>query len=382
MSERIYLDYAAATPLHPEVKKVIEESEKFWANASSLHNEGREARATIDDARFKVAQLLGAETDEIIFTSGATESNVLALRGVLEYEKSRGTTPHIIISKIEHPSVKEIAQQLEKTGVEVGWIGVDRSGLVNAAELSALVRDNTALVSIIYANHELGVVQNISELVKAAKSKNPKTIFHTDAAQGLGWLDINTRDLGIDLLTASSYKLYGPKGVGFLFKKSNIKMQSLFPGFQEWGIRAGTESTSLIAGMGKAFELSKDWPRKQVRELRDYLITEIQKNISGVIVNTHSSLSVPHIAHFSFADIEADSLTIALDRAGVSASPGSACSSGAVQVSHIVEAIGIETEKYPGSLRLSLGLQTTKQQMDKAVQILKQVVRDLRENKK
>ena len=382
MSERIYLDYAAATPLHPEVKKVIEESEKFWANASSLHNEGREARATIDDARFKVAQLLGAETDEIIFTSGATESNVLALRGVLEYEKSRGTTPHIIISKIEHPSVKEIAQQLEKTGVEVGWIGVDRSGLVNAAELAALVRDNTALVSIIYANHELGVVQNISELVKAVKSKNPKTIFHTDAAQGLGWLDINIRDLGIDLLTASSYKLYGPKGVGFLFKKSNIKMQSLFPGFQEWGIRAGTESASLIAGMAKAFELSKDWPREQVRELRDYLITEIQKNISGVIVNTHSSLSVPHIAHFSFADIEADSLTIALDRAGVSASPGSACSSGAVQVSHIVEAIGIDTEKYPGSLRLSLGLQTTKQQMDKAVQILKQVVRDLRENKK
>src|SRR3989344_1357403 len=280
MSERIYLDYAAATPLHPEVKKVIEESEKFWANASSLHNEGREARATIDDARFKVAQLLGAETDEIIFTSGATESNVLALRGVLEYEKSRGTTPHIIISKIEHPSVKEIAQQLEKNGVEVGWIGVDRSGLVNAAELSAVVRDNTALVSIIYANHELGVVQNISELVKAVKSKNPKTIFHTDAAQGLGWLDINTRDLGIDLLTASSYKLYGPKGVGFLFKKSNIKMQSLFPGFQEWGIRAGTESASLIAGMVKAFELSKDWPREQVRELRDYLITEIQKNIS------------------------------------------------------------------------------------------------------
>ncbi len=380
MHKRIYLDYAAATPLHPEVKKEMARVEKLWANASSLHKEGREARAVIDEARAKIATILNAQTANIVFTSGATESNVLALRGVLEYARLKGERPHLVISKIEHPSVKETAEQLEKMGLDVTWVNVDKNGLVSPEELASAVNNNTVLVSIIYANHELGTVQNISDLVKTVKSKNEKTLFHTDAAQALGWLDVDIEKLGVDLLTGSGYKLYGPKGVGFLYVRKDIKMWPQFPGFQEWGKRAGTESTSLIAGMAKALEISVSWPRERVRVMRNNLISKITQNISDVLVNTPAEQSVPHIAHFSFGGVEAQLLTVALDQEGVSASPGSACSSGAVETSHIVEAIGVDLNKYGGSLRLSLGLDTESGEVERASEIIKNTVNKLRRN--
>ena len=380
MSKRIYLDYAAAAPLDPRVKAEMDRVEKLWANASSLHEEGRAARAVIDEARAKMAETLGVQTDELVFTSGATEANVLALRGIVDFAKAAGERPHLVVSKIEHPSVKETAEQLEKTGVEVTWLNVDARGLVDVDELSRTIKENTVLVSVIYANHELGVVQDLAGLAQAIKVKNPKTLFHTDAAQALGWLGADLKQLNIDLLTGSAYKLYGPKGVGFLYVRKNVKLSPLFSGFQEWGKRAGTEPTALIAGLAKALEISAAWPVPRVREMRDNLISEFLKNVDGAICNTWPEQSVPHIAHFSLAGVESQLLTIALDRAGLAASPGSACSSGAVQISHIVQAIGIDLQKYPGSLRLSLGIDTQEREVAEAVNILKNVIRELRKN--
>ncbi|OGE86630.1 MAG: hypothetical protein A3J48_01665 [Candidatus Doudnabacteria bacterium RIFCSPHIGHO2_02_FULL_46_11] len=378
MNERIYLDYAAAAPLHPEVKKEMMRAEKFWANASSLHKEGRAARAIIDNARLSIAQSIGANTDEIIFTSGATESNFLALRGVLEYLRIKGQKPHLVISKIEHPSIYEQARFLESMGLEVSWVEVGKDGLVNVASLENSIKENTALVSIIYANHETGTVQNIAELAGVVKAKNPKTLFHTDAAQGLGWLDVNVGELNADLITGSGYKLYGPKGVGFLYVNSRANLSPQFVGFQEWGKRAGTESTILIAGLAKALKLSKDWPREKVRKLRNDLLKKIQASVPGVILNSQSSSSVPHIAHFSFEGIDPQILNIALDRAGLASSPGSACSTGAVKVSPVLEALGIDIKKYSGSLRLSLGIDTEDREVAEAASIVKNEINKLR----
>lgn len=379
MTDRIYLDYAAATPLHPEVKKEMERVENIWANPSSLHKEGREARAVVDKARGKIAGILNCDTTELVFTSGATESNFFALRGVLEYHRLKKGKPHLVVSKIEHPSVKEVAEQLEAMGLEVSWLDVNKQGQVDVEALKSAVTENTVLASIIFANHEIGVIQDIENLIKIVKAKNPSTLFHTDASASLGWLDIDIKNLGVDLLTGSSYKLYGPKGAGFLFIKKGVSLQPQFPGFQEWGKRAGTESTSLIAGMARALELSHDWPKDKVRELSCFLIDEINANIDDVLVNTDTKNSVPHIASFSFAGVEAQLLTIALDQEGLSASPGSACSSGAVEASHVIGALGVDLNKYPGSLRLSLGLGTSREEVTRAIEIIKKVVSNMRQ---
>lgn len=378
MSDRIYLDYAAATPLDRRVEKSMEQVDKFWANPSSLHKEGREARAVVDEARSKIASILNVKTKNIVFTSGATESNVLTVRGVLEYYRLKKGKPHMVVSKIEHPSIKEPVEQLERMGMEVTWLSVDENGLVDVDELVDAVKENTALVSIIYGNHEVGVVQKIGELVDAVKQKNSNTLFHTDAAQTLGWLKFNIKELGVDLLTASGYKLYGPKGVGFLYINDDVKLQPIFPGFQEWGKRAGTEPIVLINGLAKALELSVDWPRDEVEEMRNGLVKEVASRIDGVRVNTYIQQSVPHIAHFSFEGIDSQLLTIALDQDGLAASPSSACSSGAVRVSHIVKALNINTEKYSGSLRLSIGKDTKSREVEKAARILEKTVKELK----
>jgi len=380
MPDRIYLDYAAAVPLLPEVKKIMDEvEEKAWANASSLHQEGREARGVIDDARKSIADHVGADTEEIIFTSGATESNVLALQGVLEAKRLAGEKPHLVVSKVEHSSIIEWARKLEKMGLDITWLSVDKSGRVDEQELVKSIKENTALVSIIYVNNEVGVVNEIKKLAEVIKSENPNTLFHTDAAQALGWIDFNINGLGVDLLSASSYKLGGPKGVGLLYIKKGIKFNPIFPGTQEWEKRGGTEATSLIAGFAKAVELSKTWPKEQVSDLGDFLISEITINIPDSVCNTPKEGNINHIAHFSFSGVESDVLTLALDREGIAVSPGSACSSGAVTVSHVIEALGIDTQKYPGQLRLSLGINTTRQEIETAVKIIEKVVSELRQ---
>lgn len=377
--ERIYLDYAAAAPLEPEVKKVIDEVEaNAWANASSLHKEGRDARGVIDQARMDIAKALDAETHQIIFTSGTTESNDLALAGVLQYARMQGGKPHLVVNRMEHASIIEPVEQWEKMGLEVTWLPVDARGLVDPGELKKSVKENTVLVSIIYANNETGAVNDIAKLSEIVGEVNPNTLFHTDAAQSLGWIDFKVKDLGVDLISAGSYKLGGPKGVGLLYLSPRVKLIPIFPGIQEWGKRAGTESTSAIAGFSKALELSKKWDRKEMRELRDHLVEQILQKVPDSICSTPLEFSVPHIAHFSFGGIDPQALIIALDREGVAASPGSACSSGAVEISNVVKALKIDTEKYPAALRLSLGKKTTREEIEKAIEIVGRVVEELR----
>jgi cysteine desulfurase len=376
---RIYLDHAAATPMPFEVRKIISEIDsEIFANASSLHEEGRGARAIIDDARFRIAQFLSVQTTELVFTSGATESNHMAIVGVAEYARSHGQVPHVVLSKLEHASSMELAKMLARNGVEISWVENDGQGFVDPGALTAAIKENTVLVSVMWANNETGTMNDIAALSMAAKSKNPQVLFHTDASQAVGWVDFKVTDLGVDLLSASSHKLGGPKGVGLLYIKSGIKMQPLFPGTQEWGKRAGTEPVSLIAGFAKAWELSNAWSREEVRERRNALVRLVTESIEGSMCNTPLERSVPHIAHFSFTGIDSQLLTIALDRVGLAASPGSACSSGAVETSHVVEGLGIDTSTYTGHLRLSLGAETTDEEIHAAGRIIIDCVADLR----
>lgn len=374
------MDYAAAAPLEPEVKKIMDEVEaRAWANASSLHQEGRDARGVIDESRLKIARLLDAETSQIIFTSGATEANNLALSGVLQHCRfKKKASPHLVVSRVEHASIIEAVEQWEKMGVEITWLALDKRGLVKPEELKRAIKPHTALVSIIYANNETGAVNDIDKLSEIVSEANPDALFHTDAAQALGWINFKVKDLGADLISVGSCKLGGPKGVGFLYVSPRVKMLPIFPGIQEWGKRGGTEPTSLIAGFAKAFELSKNWDQEGIRKLRDYLARQVIKKISGSICNTPLDFSVPHIAQFSFAGVDPQLLIIALDREGVAASPGSACSSGAVEISHVIEAMGIDIKKYPAQLRLSLGKKTSKDQIEKVIEILARVVEGLR----
>ena len=361
----IYLDHAASTPLDPIVKKEMD-SVKTYANPSALHQMGLEAKEILNNSRNKVAKILNCKPEEIIFTSGGTESINLAIKGIA---KDKG---HIITSKIEHPAVLETCKFLEKDGFDVTYLDVDENGLVNPTEVEKAIQKDTILISIMYANNEIGTIQPVKEIAEIAKKH--KIPFHTDACQA-GFLDLN---VNADLMTLNGSKIYGPKGIGILYKKKNIRLQPLMHGGgQEFGLRSGTENLTAIVGFAKALELAQKEDNK-IEKLRDYFIEKVLKEIPKTFLNGHKKERLPNNANISFLDVEGESILLYLDHKGILVSTGSACSSEKLEVSHVLDAIGLKHDAAHGSIRFSLGKSTTKEELDYVVKELKGIIQSLR----
>jgi len=376
---KIYLDYASTTPIDPKVMKIMLPylSEKF-GNTMSLHSFGQEAKLALDESREKVANLIGAKNAEIVFTGSATESNNLALKGVVLANKNKGR--HIIISSIEHPCIVESAKWLEKQGFEIDKLKVDKCGLVDQKEVKKLIKKDTILVSVMHANNEIGTIEPIKEIGEICKKRG--IFFHTDAAQTLGKIPIDVNKMNIDLLTASSHKMYGPKGVGFLFIREGIRVEPiLHGGGQEFGLRSSTVNVADIVGFAKACEICQKSMKKEERrliKLRDKLVFKILKKVEFSKLNGHPKKRLPNNINFSFSFIEGEALVIQLDLLGIAASTGSACSSAKLEPSHVLLAIGLRPQEAHGSLRLSLGRWTTEKEIDKVFKVLVKAIKRLR----
>ncbi|MGB9788963.1 MAG: cysteine desulfurase NifS [Dictyoglomus turgidum] len=376
---KVYLDYAATTPVRPEVWSAMEPYLKeIYGNPSSLHSFGRESRNAIESAREKVAKAISAKPEEIIFTSGGTESNNMVLKGVAFALQDKGK--HIITTPIEHHAVLEPCHFLEKLGFEVTYLPVDKYGLVDPDDLKKLVRKDTILISIMHANNEIGTIEPIKELAQIAKERD--IYFHTDAVQTVGHIPVNVNDLGIDFLSISAHKFYGPKGIGALYIRKGTKVYPLLHGGEQEGRRrAGTENLAGIVGMGKAIELAVselESEMKRLTELRDYFISEVERRIPDAYLNGHREKRLPNNINFSFAYIEGEALLLNLDMEGIGVSTGSACSSSSLEPSHVLSAIGVPVELVHGSLRFTLGLWTTKEDLDYTLDVLERVVDKLR----
>lgn len=374
--KRIHFDNAATTCVREEVLAAMQPyfNEKY-GNASSLHSYGKEARKDLEEARKKLANLLGVDSEEIVFTSGGTESNNFALKGIAFANKDKGK--HIIISSIEHPSILKIGEWLEKQGFEITYLGVDGEGFVDLKELKDKIREDTILVSIMYANNEIGTIEPIEEIGKICKEKG--VCFHTDAVQAFGKIPIKLEN--IDLLSVSSHKINGPKGVGFLFVRKGTKIDSLLHGGEhEFGLRSGTENLPGIIGFAKAAELSfqeKEEESARQIKLRDKLIEGLSK-IEEAHLTGPRDKRLPNNVNFYFKFIEGESLITHLDLQGIAASTGSACSSSKLEASHVLLAIGLAPACAHGSCRLTLGKQITEEDIDYALKIIPEVVEKLR----
>ncbi len=394
--KRIYLDNAAATPVDVGILKIVNETaKKFPGNPSALHREGVEARAVLETARAQIAGVLSAHSDEIIFTSSATEANNMALLGTVAEARMRGIeNPHIIVSAIEHPSVIEVARALARDGVRVDYLPVDKSGIVDIKKLRKLITADTVLVSVMYANNEIGTIEPIRDIAKEirhARKVNGSAYpyLHTDAAQATNYLDMNVLRLGIDLMTLSSGKVYGPRGVGALFIKRGVSFSSLmYGGLQEEGRRPGTETVALAHGFAEAILLAEKIKNKEfvrVKKLRDLLAQEILKSISGTRVNGElgskaSKLEIlPNILNISFTGVESEALVIYLDAVGIAVSGKSACKSSSSVTSYVILAIGNTEDKEAGAIRFSLGRETKREDILRTVKELVRIVKLLRE---
>ena len=378
--KRIYLDYAATTPCDPQVLKAMEPYffEKF-GNPSSIHSFGQEAKGAIEEAREKLASFLGAKADEIIFTSGGTESNNFAVQGVAYAQANKGN--HIITSAIEHHAITETCKFLEKRGFKVTYVGVDKNGLVSPADIKKAITDKTILVSVMHANNEIGTIQPIAEIGKIARESG--IYFHTDAVQTTGHIPTNVNDLNIDLLSLSAHKFYGPKGVGALYVRKGTRIERfLHGGDQEKGRRASTHNTPGIVGLGKAIELCLDKMQDEAEfqmRLRDRLIKELKEKIPDVYLNGHAQQRLPNNVNVSIKYIEGESILLNLDMLGIAASTGSACTSTSLEPSHVLLAIGLPHEIAHGSLRLTLGRWTKEEDVSYLLEHLPAVVEKLRQ---
>lgn len=388
--KRVYLDYAATTPVDQRVVKAMKPYfNKKFGNASSLHETGKQAREDMTQARKKIANFINALPEEIIFTSGGTEADNLALKGI--FYSLDSSKKHIITSKIEHHAVLNPCQFLEKQGAEITYLSVDQEGIINLSELKNSIKEETILVSLIYANNEIGTIEPIKEIVQIIREERRKRkekgitnpiYFHTDAVQAFGHLPIDVKDLGVDMLSASAHKIYGPKGVGLLYLKKGINIESLIHGGEhEQGRRASTENIPGIIGFAKAVEIAEqemEEEKKRLIELRDYLISKILKGIKGSFLNGHSSKRLPNNINISFKGVEGEGMLINLDNFGIDCSTGSACSSATLEPSHVLMAIGKGPELSHSSLRFSLGRWTKKRDLDYLFDKLKLVVERLR----
>jgi len=375
----IYLDHAATTPMRPEILKVMRPyfSGRF-GNPSSLHSYGLEARAAVERAREQIAQAIGATPSEIVFTSGGTESDNMALRGVLQ--GSRHDKVHIITSTIEHPAVLETCKSIEQLGHEVTCVSVSREGRIDPTEVHKAIRDNTRLISIMHANNEIGSIQPIAAVGAIAASHG--IYMHTDAVQSVGKIPVNVNDLNVHMLSISSHKIYGPKGVGCLYIKKGTKLTPLiFGGGHERGLRSGTENVSGIVGFGEAMRLAvKDFAdNKRIQGLRDALIDAVLREIPYTQLNGGRDQRLPNNVNFSFSYIEGESLVLRLNAKGVAGSTGSACSSKKLEPSHVLLAIGLDPVDAHGSLRLTLGQNNTEADVKFVNDVLPGIVDELRQ---
>ncbi len=377
--KRIYLDYSATTPVDARVLQSMKPyfSKKF-GNASSLHRFGQEAKEALEESRVKVAELIAADNDEIVFTSSGTESDNLAIKGIAFANKEKGR--HIVVSKIEHDAVLEPCKWLEKQGFEITYIPVDKYGLVNPKEVENAIRKDTILVSIMHANNEIGTIEPIEEIGKICREHD--VFFHTDAVQTFGKIDVDVKKMNIDLLSASSHKIYGPKGVGMLYVREGVRLEPLLHGGgHESGFRSSTENVACIVGFAAACDISRKEMKKDAKkqtELRDYLIKNVLK-IENSHLNGHPRLRLPNNTNFWFDFIEGESLVTHLDFYGIASSTGSACSSKSLEPSHVLIAIGLKHEQAHGSLRLTLGKYTAKSEIDYVLKVLPGIVNRLRE---
>lgn len=380
MKKLIYLDNAATTKTAPEVvEAMLPYFSEYYGNASTVYAFGEESRKAVTHARDTIASALSAKSDEIYFTAGGSESDNWALKATAEAYKAKGN--HIITSKIEHHAILHTCAYLEQQGFEVTYLDVDENGFVSLEELEKAIRPTTILISIMFANNEIGTIEPVAEIGKIAHEHG--VLFHTDAVQAFGQVPIDVDAMNIDMLSSSGHKLNGPKGIGFLYIRKGVKIRSLIHGgAQERKRRAGTENVPGIVGYGKAVELAiadLEERTKKETELRDYLIKRVEIEIPFTKVNGDRSKRLPNNVNVCFRFIEGESLLIMLDMKGICASSGSACTSGSLDPSHVLLAIGLEHEIAHGSLRLTLGRDTTKEEIDTTIEELKKIVSHLRE---
>jgi len=380
--KKIYIDCGSSTQVDKEVIDVmLPYFNEYYGNASSIHSFGRDANDAIDEARNKVADVLKADANEIIFTSGGTESDNFAIKGIayLNKDKRGGKGSHILTSAIEHPAVLETCKYLEKQGFNVKYLPVDKYGIVKLDELEKAISKDTFLISVMYANNEIGTIEPIEEIGKIAKDHD--IVFHTDAVQAVGKLPLDVDRSNVDLLSVSSHKIYGPKGVGALYVRKGVKIQPIMHGGgHERGIRSGTYNTPGIVGLGKACELVQTRMEKDtahLKRLRDALIAGVLK-IEESYLNGHPEKRLVNNAHFRFTAVEGESLSLRLDEKGIAAATGSACSSKKLETSHVLTAIGLKPEQAHGSLRLSLGGENTMEEITYIIDSLMEVVGNLR----
>ena len=371
------MDNAASTPVHA---KVIEEMMPYfkeqYGNPSSIHKYGRFANSAIQNARRRIANLIGADSDEILLTSGGTESNNTALYGIMSQKNEK----HIITSSIEHDAILEPYKHLEKEGYKVCYLPVDKYGLVDPEDLKKELLQDTCLVSIMFANNEVGTIQPIKEMVRITHEKN--IIFHTDAVQAIGKVVIDVKELGVDLLSMSSHKINGPKGVGALYIRKGVKISPLIlGGGQESGLRSGTENVASIVGFGMACKLARDNLDQNIshfKKLTNRLVSRVLSEIPHANHNGHPEKRIPNNAHFTFLGVNGEDLIIKLDENKIAASTGSACSVRIQKASHVLKAMDFSHEQITGSLRTTVGITNTEQEIDETVEVLKKVVKELR----
>ncbi len=374
----IYLDNAASTPVD---KRIVSEMMPYlteqYGNPSSIHRYGRLASKAVHKARKNIAGLINAEPSEILLTSGGTESNNTALYGIVKSLDGR----HVITSQIEHDAILEPCRKLEKQGVEVTYLSVDEFGLIDPAELRSKITDDTCLASIMFANNEVGTVQPIKELAQICHQNN--VIFHTDAVQAVGKIPVDVRDLDVDLLSISSHKINGPKGVGAMFIRNGISVDSMIlGGGQENGLRSGTENVAGIVGFGKACSLCNEnlsCNTQHYQKMQQKLVAAVTSELTHTTFNGHQTKRIPNNIHLTFLGINGEDLIIKLDEYGIAASTGSACSVNTQKASHVLQAMGFSHEQTSGSLRLTLGIHNTEEEIDDAIQVIIKAVNELRQ---
>lgn len=390
MKSKTYFDYSATTPTDKEViKAMLPFFDKNYGNPSSIYELGQRSLVAIDESRKIVAKFLNCSTSEIVFTGSATEANNLAILGVIRKLLSSGKSPHIITTKIEHDAILGPCKKLENDGISVTYLPVDKNGLVGINNLKKEIKENTALISIMYANNEIGTIQPIAEIGKIISEENKKRdinnriLFHTDAVQGINYLNCDVKYLGVDMLSFSGHKIYGPKGIGVLYLKEGIRPEPIvYGGDQEKGLRSGTENVSGIVGISKALELIDRRKNKEVKitkKMRDRIIDEIEKKIPRVKLNGSRDFRLPNNINFSFVGAEGEGIVIALDQRGICVSTGSACSSKSLKPSHVLKTIGLSDEEAHCSLRITLGRNTTEEDKDKLIRFLPGTIKRLRE---
>jgi len=376
---RIYLDHAATTPTHPEVvKAMLPYFTDVFGNSSSIYSYGQEAKGAIEEARTKVAELIGARSEEIIFTSGGTEADNHALKGVAYANERNGN--HIITTAIEHHAVLEACKFLEGRGFIITYLPVDEYGLVDPQDVKKAITDKTILISVMHASNEVGTIEPISEIGKIAKEA--EVYFHTDAVQTVGHIPLNVDDLSVDLLSISGHKFYGPKGIGALYVRKGVKLASLMHGGgQERRRRAGTENVPGIVGLGRAAEIASHEMSKEAERLaclRDKLIKGLEEKIDNIRLNGHPRKRLPNNVDISVDFIEGEAMLLNLDLEGICASTGSACSSASLEPSHVLLALGVPPEQAHGSLRFTLGRENTEEDVERVLEALPRIVAKLR----